>query len=247
MQTRTHPSVARYIPTLADGIGLAAYTIFGRLLLDRFSQTEVNFALLGNALIMVVVYGVFLASVNAFKRLPRAQGGNSAEQRLALIDNRTFGVIMAVITALLMSFVFAELSGFLASAFRLDFGESGTPLFLLLGPSVLVLYALLYIFVIITPVHPETEPYTQPQRAALLSLTGAALLGGALTSYCASFAVRNVPGVTPVAVGAGTFLLLALVLVYPRLRYARQVGDGASIVPLLLSLVAYAISAAFAV
>jgi hypothetical protein len=238
MDTTTRSAIKPYTALLADAIGFIIFLLIGNWLFDRFMQTEVNWGMLVNSTIYALFYVVFLVSVNGFKRL---MGGNSAENKFPLFNNRTWRVVAALPLILFTLFALLDLSGYIGSVFRLDFGEGGNALYQLLAPSTFVLFALLYIFVVITPVHPETEPYVKQQRAALITLTGSNLLIGASSVYLASFWLRT--NVMLGTVGSATlfYLLFVLLFLFPRLLYVRQTGHTLSIASLLAALVFYVV------
>lgn len=243
MNTTTRTVISHFTAPAADISGILIYLLIGPLLLDRFVQTEVDPGMLVNLTIMAVFYVVFLASVNAFKRLPE-QG--SAEKPFAFVENRKVGVGAAIIFAMVMIFVLLDLSGFMDSVFRLDFGDSGNSLYLLLGPSVMVVFALLYIFVVITPPHPEVAPVSNPQRVALLTLLGANLIISALSSYLASLLLRTGSSTNVFVTTVFVLILFALLFIFPRLLYIRKTGTVTSLWSLLIALGIYAAATALA-
>lgn len=243
MNTTTRNAISPATAPIADMFGIIIYLLIAPFLLNRFLQTEVNPGMLVNLTIMAVFYVIFLASVNAFKRLPE-QG--SAEKPFAFVANRSVGIGAAILFAIFMIFVLLDLSGFMDSVFRLDFGDSGNSLYLLLGPSVMVVFALMYIFVVITPPHPEVEPYANPQRMALLTLLGANLIMGAFSSYLASLLLRTGSSASVIVIAVFTLVLFVLLFLYPRLLYIRKTGSLISLWSLLLALSFYAIATALA-
>lgn len=98
-------------------------------------------------------YVLFLIAFGWLRSLRPQTPGDTSQSRAWLTAQ---GLSLAALTALAL----ADLSGFLATIFSVNFGDVGEAYYFLITPAVFIVIGLLYLLVLVSPNEPSTLPHT---------------------------------------------------------------------------------------
>ncbi len=200
----------------ADAAAVGLHLWLGSRLAAVFGAARPGPASLRSLLLFTGSYALFLVGVAWLRRgQPRDNFGLSANRRWLAAQGITLAAVVAAILA--------DLSGFLATMFSVDFGDLGESYYFLITPAVFVVAGLLYWLLI----GAQNAPKVLPAAMATIRRGLAGLLGvNGFLVVTAVFleSLWNVSNLTPGMRFGASGLLLGWLFVLPRQLFVARNG-----------------------